>query len=161
MMSRTEKKVMGGREQVRVCIAQRSPAFLDRDATVQRGVAIIAEAAANGADPIVFPEVWLARYPATELRTPRCISRTNSLRYPPFPAAFHRPVCGRFNFLTKREIVMLTFRAVQSSRVAMLAVFAAVSAISSSSQRRSRACLENPDRKLEGPLESCARASRS
>ena len=62
-MSRTAKKVMGGREQVRVCIAQRSPAFLDRDATVRRGVAIIAEAAANGADLVVFPEVWLAGYP--------------------------------------------------------------------------------------------------
>ena len=46
-MSRTAKKVMGGREQVRVCIAQRSPAFLDRDATVQRGIAIIEEAAAR------------------------------------------------------------------------------------------------------------------
>ena len=37
------------------------------------------------------------------------------------------------------EIVMLTFRAVQSSRLAMLSVFAVGSAMSSSSQRRPRA----------------------
>ena len=37
------------------------------------------------------------------------------------------------------EIVMLTFRAVQPSRLAMLSVFAVGSAMSSSSQRRPRA----------------------
>ncbi len=57
------KPVLGGREQVRVCIAQISPVFLDLQATLERGCAAIAEAAENGADLIVFPEVWLAGYP--------------------------------------------------------------------------------------------------
>jgi nitrilase len=58
-----KKQVMGGREQVRVCLVQQSPAYLNRDATVGRAVSIIAEAAANGAELVVFPEVWLAGYP--------------------------------------------------------------------------------------------------
>jgi len=54
---------MGGREQVRVCIAQISPAYMDRTQTVERACKAIAEAGANGAELIVFPEVWLAGYP--------------------------------------------------------------------------------------------------
>lgn len=57
------KPVLGGRAQVRICIAQISPAYLDLDATLERGCDAIAEAAENGADLVVFPEVWLAGYP--------------------------------------------------------------------------------------------------
>jgi predicted amidohydrolase len=48
---------------VKICIAQISPAYLDRDQTVARTCAAIAEAAANGARLVVFPEVWLSGYP--------------------------------------------------------------------------------------------------
>jgi predicted amidohydrolase len=57
------KPVLGGRDAVRVCIAQVSPAYLDRSACIDRAEQAIAQAAANGADLIVFPEVWLAGYP--------------------------------------------------------------------------------------------------
>lgn len=57
------KKVLGGRDSVKVCLAQKSSIFMDRDASARRAVALIAEAGANGADIIVFPEVWLAGYP--------------------------------------------------------------------------------------------------
>jgi len=60
---RALKPVLGGREQVRICIAQIPPVYLDLNATLERGCEAIAEAAANGADLIVFPEVWLAGYP--------------------------------------------------------------------------------------------------
>lgn len=59
----TGKRVLGGRESVRVCIAQISPAYMDREATALRAVGAIREAGAAGADLIVFPEVWLAGYP--------------------------------------------------------------------------------------------------
>lgn len=52
-----------GREQVRVAVVQRSPAFLDPDRCVERAGTHIAEAAAQGADLVVFPEVWLSGYP--------------------------------------------------------------------------------------------------
>lgn len=57
------KPVLGGREQVRVCIAQISPAYMDRSQCITRAEIAIAEAGANDADLIVFPEVWLAGYP--------------------------------------------------------------------------------------------------
>ena len=62
-MSKASKAVLGGRESVRVCVAQISPAFMNRDETVKRGVAAIHEARAGGAELVVFPEVWLAGYP--------------------------------------------------------------------------------------------------
>lgn len=55
--------VLGGRDTVKVAIAQISSNFLDLDASVDRAVNAIGEAARNGADLVVFPEVWLAGYP--------------------------------------------------------------------------------------------------
>lgn len=59
----TKQPVLGGRERVKVAVAQISPAYLDPDACVERAAAAIGEAAANGAELVVFPEVWLAGYP--------------------------------------------------------------------------------------------------
>jgi nitrilase len=42
---------------------QASPVFLDADATVEKACGIIAEAAANGASLVAFPEVFVAGYP--------------------------------------------------------------------------------------------------
>jgi len=55
--------ILGGREQVKVAIAQVSNCYLNRDASIDKAVEIIQEAAANGADLLVFPEVWLSGYP--------------------------------------------------------------------------------------------------
>lgn len=57
------KPVLGGRDAVKVAIVQKAPRFLDKEASLARAEAHIAEAAAGGADLIVFPEVWLAGYP--------------------------------------------------------------------------------------------------
>ena len=58
-----KKRVLGGRESVKVAIVQKASRFLDKEASLERAEAYIAEAAATGAELIVFPEVWLAGYP--------------------------------------------------------------------------------------------------
>ncbi|MCC7410428.1 MAG: carbon-nitrogen hydrolase family protein [Gammaproteobacteria bacterium] len=58
-----KQAVLGGRESVKVAVVQISPAYLDPRACVDRACAAIAEAAGNGAELVVFPEVWLAGYP--------------------------------------------------------------------------------------------------
>ncbi len=62
-MSVGRKPVLGGREAVKVAIVQKASRFLDKVASLERAEAYIAEAAALGAELIVFPEVWLAGYP--------------------------------------------------------------------------------------------------
>jgi nitrilase len=63
MTQKSSKPVLGGREVVRVCIVQKAPAFMDREASLIRAETLIAEAAQGGTDLIVFPEVWLSGYP--------------------------------------------------------------------------------------------------
>ena len=62
-MSTVKPAILGGRDRVKIAIAQISPAYLDPAASAQRAAAAIADAAGEGADLVVFPEVWLAGYP--------------------------------------------------------------------------------------------------
>lgn len=63
MAAKPSKRVLGGREKVKVAVVQKSPAFMNRDASVARACTAIEEAGGNGAHLVVFPEVWLAGYP--------------------------------------------------------------------------------------------------
>jgi nitrilase len=48
---------------LKVSIAQITPEYLDRDATVEKAVDVIGEAASRGARLIVFPEAFIPGYP--------------------------------------------------------------------------------------------------
>ena len=49
--------------QYKVAVVQAAPVFLDQDATLEKGIALIKEAAGNGARLIGFPETWIPGYP--------------------------------------------------------------------------------------------------
>ena len=48
---------------VKVATVQASPVYYDIDRTVEKGIALIEEAASNGAKLIAFPELWIPGYP--------------------------------------------------------------------------------------------------
>lgn len=47
-----------------LALIQEPPVFLDKEASLVRAVELIAKAAGDGADLVVFPETWLPGYPA-------------------------------------------------------------------------------------------------
>ena len=49
--------------QYKVAVVQAAPVFLDLDATLEKGIALVEEAAENGARLIGFPETWIPGYP--------------------------------------------------------------------------------------------------
>lgn len=55
---------------VRAACVQASPIFLDLEATVEKGVRLIEEAAGRGAQVVVFPETWIPGYPVWTTRIP-------------------------------------------------------------------------------------------
>lgn len=57
------QKILNGRASVKVAIVQTAPVYLDRVRTIDKACAKIAEAAAAGAQIIVFSEAWVAGYP--------------------------------------------------------------------------------------------------
>ncbi len=59
-----KKKVLGGREQVKVAVVQASPVFMDKDKSIKKACKLIKEAGKNGAELIVFSEAFIPGYPA-------------------------------------------------------------------------------------------------
>jgi nitrilase len=55
---------MAGNDTIRVAAVQATPVVLDVDATVEKAVALIAEAAAEGARLAVLPETFVSVYPS-------------------------------------------------------------------------------------------------
>jgi len=50
-------------QKYKVAAVQAAPSFLDLDASIERTVGLIDEAAASGARLIAFPEAWIPGYP--------------------------------------------------------------------------------------------------
>ena len=66
---------------MKVALVQTPPVLLDRGGTIEKAVALVGEAAANGADLVVFPETFIAGYPIWmwRLRPGGDMSLTNEL----------------------------------------------------------------------------------
>jgi nitrilase len=48
----------------RIAVVQEAPVYLDKQATIARAVSLVHDAAANGAQLVVFPEAFVPGYPA-------------------------------------------------------------------------------------------------
>jgi predicted amidohydrolase len=51
-------------KKVRIAVTQAEPVWLDLEQTVEKTCTLIADAAANGAQLVTFPECWIPGYPA-------------------------------------------------------------------------------------------------
>jgi len=58
------KKILGGKEKVKVAVVQASPVFMDKGKSINKACQLIKEAGDNGAELIVFSEAFIPGYPA-------------------------------------------------------------------------------------------------
>lgn len=56
--------ILGGKDKVRVAVAQAAPVFFNKEKTLEKACRLIAEAGAGGAELIAFPEAFISGYPA-------------------------------------------------------------------------------------------------
>ncbi len=54
---------MSNQQIVKVAVVQAAPVLFDREATVAKACELIAEAAAKGAQLVLFPEAFIPAYP--------------------------------------------------------------------------------------------------
>ena len=48
----------------KIAIVQQAPVYLDKQATIEKAVSLVADAANNGAKLVIFPEAFIPGYPA-------------------------------------------------------------------------------------------------
>ncbi len=59
-------------QKYKVAVVQAAPIFLDLDATVDKTIALIEQAAEQGAKLIAFPETFIPGYPWQAISITRC-----------------------------------------------------------------------------------------
>ena len=58
------KKILGGREKVRVAVVQAAPVYMDKESTISKACTLISDAGLKGAELVVFSESFIPGYPA-------------------------------------------------------------------------------------------------